>query len=411
MKNFLYGLVGIGLVLNIWTNLDTFNQTKISIEKGDLVTHSFKILQAIDAVKLSIHEFQKNSQFRDSVHEKLKKLSEIVVTPNLKQKTSNLANLFLEEPTHEKVQLGLLDLAAIETSVKSIVSVREESAHLSDVRALNRVVFSGFVDFCLLLIILTSFLYERKIAAKLQKALSSALAHVETVNQSLQRNLINKESALKTTIHDLKNPLGSIRGFAEILSEEAGGNKSISEMTQIIQRISNNALSLVESLLQTDQKIETEANEDVRILDVLKETCDFLEPIIQKKRQKINFKRDVSDFIFFGSRQQIQDVFYNIISNASKFSPLNSIITLDCVDLEEFHEVHVKDEGPGFTQDDFSKMFLLGAKLSAKPSSGESSTSIGLYSVKRTIESFKGSIEVVNNAARGACVKIRFPVR
>ena len=244
----------------------------------------------------------------------------------------------------------------------------------------------------------------------MQKALSSALGHVEAVNKSLQTTLLNKESVLKTTVHDLKNPLGSIRGFAEILAEEAGGNKSVLEMTEVIQRISNNALALVGSLLKasTDEG-ETELIENVKIVDVLEETCGFLEPVVKKKGQKINFKRDTHDFSFVGSRQQIQDVFYNIIGNASKFSPYESILTVDCDSRKEFFEVQVRDQGPGFAESDFSKMFLSGAKLSAKPSGGEDSTGIGLYSAKKTIEKFRGSITVENNIGYGACVKIRFP--
>ena len=82
---------------------------------------------------------------------------------------------------------------------------------------------------------------------------------------------------------------------------------------------------------------------------------------------------------------------------------------ISCIDDDNFHTVKIKDQGPGFTKEDFSKMFMPGAKLSATPSAGEISTGIGLLSVKQTVEHFHGQIEITNNIDRGACVTIRLP--
>ena len=72
--------------------------------------------------------------------------------------------------------------------------------------------------------------------------------------------------------------------------------------------------------------------------------------------------------------------------------------------------MHILDEGPGFAAADFPKLFIAEAKLTAKPTGSETSTGFGLHSLKSAVDSFDGEVEVKNNADRGACVTIRFPL-
>jgi signal transduction histidine kinase len=150
--------------------------------------------------------------------------------------------------------------------------------------------------------------------------------------------------------------------------------------------------------------------EDVRVIDCVKDVCSFLDPIAKKKDQKILFENKAVDFSIWSSRQPIQDVFYSVIGNALKFSPASTKILVSCSDDGDFHNVQVKDQGQGFTQNDLSMLFIPGNKLSAKPTGDEESTGIGLYSAKRAVEKLHGSIEINNNPDRGARVIIRFPI-
>jgi signal transduction histidine kinase len=144
-------------------------------------------------------------------------------------------------------------------------------------------------------------------------------------------------------------------------------------------------------------------------MECARETCKFLEPSARQKNQSLRVEDTTCDFVFYGCRQQIQDIFYNVIGNAIKFSPPASTVSISCHDEGDFHAVRVKDQGPGFTAEDFARLFKPGANLSAKPTGGEGSTGLGLYSVKRSVELFHGEIEIANNPEAGACVTIRFP--
>ena len=72
-------------------------------------------------------------------------------------------------------------------------------------------------------------------------------------------------------------------------------------------------------------------------------------------------------------------------------------------------EVSIKDEGPGFTDEDKKKLFQRFAKLSARPTGGELSTGLGLSIVKKIIEMMNGKIELRSEFGAGAEFIISFP--
>ena len=410
IKKVFYVVVGAVLALNIWSNFNSYYQAKAAIEIGDLVSHSFQVLRAEDAAKLSIIEFQKNDKPITEVRENLRRLSAIMVRPEFKEKAARLTELSDQQLAAKGTNSGLAMLEDLETVAYSLLQQREAVDRRFNELQLRSMIVGSVVDSVLIVLFFILYFYERSVAAGMQRALASALSHVQSVNQSLLRKLLMKDSIFKTTVHDLKNPLGSIKGFAELLADETSSNSSALEITQIIQRISNNTLTLVGSLLKADDESDVGDKEAVHVIDCVKDVCSFLDPIAKKKDQRIVFEKKTDDFTIWSSHQPIQDVFYNIIGNALKFSPSGTKISVSCVDEGGFHTVQVKDQGQGFTQNDLSMLFIPGNKLSAKPTGGEDSTGIGLYSAKIAIEKIHGSIEINNNADRGARVTIRFPI-
>ena len=408
-RSIMYGLVGICLIVNIWSNVSSFQQAHLSDETGELVAHTYQILRIADAAKLKIHDLQADRSSVRDVRETLRRLSDLVGPPS-RDLTSKLNGLSDADLSAQKSNAGLALLAEMTDAEQSLLTLREGNDRLSSSRSIGQSAFASVVDVVLIFVISASFIHERRSAKKMRIALASALDQVEAVNHGLQKSLINKELLIRTTVHDLKNPLGSIKGFAQLLADETAENKSVFEMTQFILRISNHTLNLVGSLLEDQGGADSKNRVSMSGLDCLKETCAFLEPIAAKKQQRLNLKEPARDFRFDGTREQIQDVFFNVIGNALKFSPPGSVISVSCVGEGRFNAVRVVDQGPGFTERDLVNLFVPGARLSAKPTGGEDSTGIGLLSVKKAVEGFKGAIEMANNESGGATATIRFPV-
>lgn len=112
----------------------------------------------------------------------------------------------------------------------------------------------------------------------------------------------------------------------------------------------------------------------------------------------------------FADEDALSLVLDNLLSNAVKFSPIEKTVTLTAgVGPHEWVDITIRDEGPGFIAEDQEKMFRRYARLSAWPTSGEPSTGLGLFIVKRLVEAMNGRIVVYSKGGAGASITVRLP--
>ncbi|MBC7659788.1 MAG: HAMP domain-containing histidine kinase [Chitinophagaceae bacterium] len=409
-----YIVISFGLVINFFGDLSVYHQNRIEKETGLWVQQSYELLHALDSLKIEIFAsqvaLQPSAGLQDAL-QNLQQTSQEFAGPELRGLTDAIQNQSPSDLIALDNDRVLAILTTATTIQKNQLDKHIRADQASNDSSLYNIFVANVFDLLLILVGIIFFISERRNSLKMQNGMSMALKHVGIVNQSLQKKMSRKDRRFKMTVHDLKNPLGSIQGFAQLLQEETGHNLTTLEMVQIIKRISSNTLHLVESVLDMPEDDEEPFIEDLRIFDCLKETCQFLEPIARSKRQTISIESCASDFTLRVPKHKMQDVFYNIISNALKYSPSQSHIKVICFADESHCSIEVKDQGPGFAGDDFSQLFKPGTTLSARPTDGEHSSGIGLYSVKNTIDSLKGLVLVKNNEGGGASVTVQLPPR
>ena len=105
----------------------------------------------------------------------------------------------------------------------------------------------------------------------------------------------------------------------------------------------------------------------------------------------------------------LDQVLDNLVSNAIKFSPPGRKVYLKVRQLSEWAECEVRDEGPGFTDEDKAKMFRRYHRLSARPTAGEPSTGLGLSIVHKLVVGMGGKLICESKAGEGAAFVIRLP--
>ena len=98
------------------------------------------------------------------------------------------------------------------------------------------------------------------------------------------------------------------------------------------------------------------------------------------------------------------------MSNAIKFSKLESDIVLRAGINKNNFWIIVKDFGPGFTEEDQTRLFQKFQKLSAKPTGGESSNGLGLAIVKTLVERLDGKIQLETEVGKYSEFTLYFPI-
>lgn len=199
-----------------------------------------------------------------------------------------------------------------------------------------------------------------RINAENQRAEMELRLMTEKVRTEQEQELNQlKTRFMSTATHEIRTPLASIQGYIEIIKDIEGGlNENQRNYFDVIHRNVRRLTVLTDDLLDLQCLEENRIAlniEPVHIPDIVTELEEEFSPILSEKDQSL----DVS--IFEGEwsldRLRVMQVLINLLSNASKFSPMGSSIKLAISEAEEGLRFDVKDQGIGVDNIDLEKLF------------------------------------------------------
>jgi signal transduction histidine kinase len=240
----------------------------------------------------------------------------------------------------------------------------------------------------------------------LQRELAKKNAEQEALNRELQRLNELKNTFLGMAAHDLRGPLANIKLAAGFLLESTDFQLT-ADYRQLLADIVSQArymLVLVADLLDVTQ-IETGKLELERTsVDV----ADFLTEAVQRQAQIATAKgtnvllQPVPAGHMWADPIRLRQVIDNLISNAVKFSPPGSTVSVSADHAPHHWRINVEDEGLGIIPEDRQYLFQDFARLSARPTGGEASTGLGLAISRRVVEAHGGQIGVDTEPGQGS---------
>ncbi len=246
----------------------------------------------------------------------------------------------------------------------------------------------------------------------LQAHVQAAVAATEAQRQLLERSNEEKNRMMGILAHDLRNPLGAIRLYADELvefpddAEETRNNatrigKAVDRMLEMIIRLLDfNAIDTGRITLKL---------QPIQVGEMLQVIEEEQEPKARAKGLKVALDLAPDAPPLVGDAMHLKEVLDNLVSNAIKFmvpGPPARQVTLRL----RPGLIEVQDEGPGFAPEDISKVFGRFERLSARPTGGETSTGLGLSIVKSLVEAMGGSVQLRSEPGAGACFQIRLPL-
>lgn len=228
-----------------------------------------------------------------------------------------------------------------------------------------------------------------KILSELTRLLMDQL----TIRSTTKKAFSSFVDFMNQSVHDMKNPLNNILLRAEIIAEDMTEESVRKDFSAMIIRNVNKMTGRLNTLLNIS-KLEADVPNQktaIEFVALLKSVIRNLSLISQKKYQTVNISAPESIMVT-GDTNQIESIFENLISNAIKFSPVNTLIQISVYVEKENIITIIEDQGPGLTKEDHAKLFMRFAKLSAIPTASESSHGLGLSIVKTLVELHHGRI-------------------
>lgn len=238
----------------------------------------------------------------------------------------------------------------------------------------------------------------------------SALEKKTIANQLSNLNL-DKNHFIGVVSHDLRSPLNSIMVLAEFMRDdpEMMDQDTAKEYGSIIFHSSQQMQHLLNNMLDVN-KIESNQThikpQPLDILPILKN--NFETTSILGNSKGIHTILDTPDSLpeIQGTENAITRVLENLISNAYKFSPMDSTVTIRAQEVGSQVEISITDQGPGLTELDKTKLFKKFEKLSASPTGNEKSTGLGLYIVKNLVHQMNGTILIESEQGKGTTFRV-----
>jgi len=223
-----------------------------------------------------------------------------------------------------------------------------------------------------------------------------------------------KNEFMGIAAHDLRNPLSAIKGYSEMVIEDAEElqHRDLQEHGRRILDTAGRMAEMVQNLLDANRIERGEMQVKLissDLVSLLKSVTETQRPRATAKQQTIHLEGVSAPLHAVIDPSVTVQVLENLISNAVKYSPPGRSIWVSVKSEPGSLRCEVRDEGPGLSAEDQKKLFGKFARLSARPTGGEHATGLGLSIVKRMVEAMHGRVWCESEPGDGASFIVQFP--
>lgn len=235
----------------------------------------------------------------------------------------------------------------------------------------------------------------------------AARAEAEQANRT-------KDEFLATLSHELRTPLSAILGWSHLVRS---GKLDESQMSRAVETIERNARSqsqLIDDLLDVSRIITGKLQIEARPVDlsaVIEAAIDAVRPALEAKSIQFENEVDAEAGLVAGDPNRLQQIFWNLFSNAVKFTPEGGNVRVEAKRTGSAMRISVSDSGVGITPEFLPYIFDRFRQADGSTTRVHGGLGLGLSIVKHLVQLHQGTVEVESQGKnQGACFTIILPV-
>jgi PAS domain S-box-containing protein len=223
-----------------------------------------------------------------------------------------------------------------------------------------------------------------------------------------------KDEFLGLLSHELRTPLNSILGWTRILSSHSVDQETAAQALDTIDRNAKLQARLIDDMLDVSRIISGKLRLDAQPVDltgVINSAVDTLRPAAEAKSIRMYVTLDFGTGTVLGDPVRLQQVVWNLVSNAVKFVPRGGSVRITLRRVNSHVEIVVSDSGPGIAEDFLPYVFDRFRQGNSTPSKSFAGLGLGLSIVKHLVELHGGTVSATNSdEGEGAIFTICLPV-
>lgn len=227
-----------------------------------------------------------------------------------------------------------------------------------------------------------------------------------------RRLLDNQKKQFTANIsHELKTPLTSIAGYAELIENGMAKPEDVKPFAHTIRNQALRLVSLTEDIIQLSQLEEFQneiAFQDVDISRITEKCAHSLQ--VNALSKNISIETNLSDCEIKGNPSLIEEMIYNLIDNAVRYNKENGKIEISVSRINESAVFSITDTGIGIPEKYQERVFERFFRVDKSRSKETGGTGLGLAIVKHIAEVHNAEISVFSKENIGTTIKIKFPM-
>jgi signal transduction histidine kinase len=237
----------------------------------------------------------------------------------------------------------------------------------------------------------------------------------------VRRNLLIEQAsreryqqAMHFVTHEMRTPLSAIQGSSELISRYALPEEKRKQIADLINSESKRLARMVEIFLNVERLSAGQMElrqEPISVQEMVEVCVKRVRPLAERKHIAISLQPIAAELHLTGDRELMEYACYNLLTNAVKYSPQHTEVSVTAWKDDARIRIAVNDQGIGMDQKEVKQIFQKFYRTKKAEESGEAGTGIGLSIVQQIVEQHGGRIEVTSQLGAGSCFTLVMPVR
>ena len=247
---------------------------------------------------------------------------------------------------------------------------------------------------------------------KIEKERVQLLKREQSARLEAERANRLKDEFLATLSHELRTPLNAIMGWAHVLTQTSHDRETVQRASNVIRQNATSQAQLIDDILDVSRIVGGRLVIDsglVRVKPVVEDAINSLMPAASAK--SITVKCELQDELnILGDRDRLQQVVWNLVSNAFKFTPKGGSVTVHLAEVDGEVQIEVSDTGIGIASDFLPFVFDRFRQADSSMSRRHNGLGLGMAIVRHLVELHGGTVTVESPGENmGTTFRLRLP--
>ncbi len=251
---------------------------------------------------------------------------------------------------------------------------------------------------------------ENPLEQEMYPELQPLLERIEQSNKEKEAVAAMRREFSANVSHELKTPLTSISGYAEIMKDGLVRPEDMQHFSEKIYQEASRLITLVEDIIKLSRldegRVELE-KEEVDLYELSREIISRLAPQAAKNRVRLELTGESVKYT--GIRQILDEMIYNITENAIKYNNPGGKVSVWAGNTLQGKKVVVTDNGIGIPEDQIDRIFERFYRVDKSHSKERGGTGLGLSIVKHGVMLHHGEVHVESKLGEGTRIELVFP--